>query len=201
MANLQKIVLATNNKGKILEFSRLLQPLQIEVVQQSALGIPDAEETGMTFIENAILKARHASKISGLPALADDSGLAVAALHGAPGIRSARYAGDHADPKDHIAKLLAAMHDVPDDKRHAEFHCALVLMHASDDPTPVVCDGRWPGVILREARGANGFGYDPVFYVPSQQKSAAELTPEIKNKISHRALAIQALIKRLSESS
>lgn len=199
MAKLDKIVLASGNAGKIRELTAMLQPLNIEVIPQSEFNIPDAEEPGLTFIENAIIKARHAAHLSGLPALADDSGLAVTALHGAPGIHSARYAGDHLTPKENIAKLTAEMENVPDDQRQATFHCVLALLNSFDDPAPIVCHGRWHGMILREMHGEHGFGYDPIFYVPSEKKSAAELTPEIKNNISHRGQALRALVKILAE--
>ena len=194
MVNYSKIVLATSNPGKIKELTMLLQPLNIEVIPQSAFAIEDAEEPGLTFIENAIIKARHAARLSGLPALADDSGLAVAALNGAPGIHSARYAGDHVSPKEHIGKLMDAMRDVPDDQRQAEFHCVLALLTSADDPAPIVCHGRWHGLIVREPRGEHGFGYDPVFYIPSINKVSAELESTVKNKISHRGKALQALV-------
>ena len=201
MVNFKKIVLASSNPGKIQEFKLLLQPFDIEVLNQTDLQIEDADETGLTFIENAIIKARHAASISGLPALADDSGLAVAALNGAPGIYSARYAGHKRDHKEHIAKLLTALKDVPVAQRQAEFHCVLALMRSAEDPTPLICHGRWAGTILTAPSGTQGFGYDPVFYVASEQKTAAELAPDVKNKISHRARALQLLIAQLAELS
>lgn len=187
----QKIVLASGNAGKIKELTSLLQPLHIEVIPQSQFNISDVEETGLTFIENAILKARHASKITGLPALADDSGLAVDALNGAPGIYSARYGG--------LEKLLREMQNVADDQRQASFHCVLALLQTPDDPAPIVCQGHWHGSILRENRGTQGFGYDPVFYVPSEKMTAAELEPEVKNKLSHRGQALRSLLTILTE--
>lgn len=196
---MKKVVLASNNPGKLAEFSVLLAPLGYTLIPQAALGIDDAEETGLTFIENAILKARHASTLSGLPALADDSGLAVAALGGAPGIYSARYAGEHADTHANIQKLLTAMTDIPDDERQAAFHCVLAFLSHDKDPTPLVCDGSWHGRILRAPRGSHGFGYDPVFFVPSEHLTAAELSPERKGEISHRGLAVSALLKQLPE--
>lgn len=194
-----KIVLASGNAGKIREFNQLLNALNIEVVPQSAFGIKEIAETGLSFVENAILKARYACEVSGMPALADDSGLAVAALSGAPGIYSARYAGDHVQPNEHINKLLAELAKTGNNDRSAEFHCALAFMSHANDPIPLICEGRWQGNILPAPRGDHGFGYDPVFYVPSQQKSAAELPSEIKNKLSHRALAIQSLLTLLPE--
>jgi len=194
-----KIVLASNNVGKIREFRELLSHLNLEIIPQADLDVPEAEETGLTFIENALIKARHAAKLTGLPALADDSGLSVHALQGAPGIYSARYAGVKAASKDNIHKLLAAMKDVPDDQRVASFHCVLALMTHETDPTPLVCDGKWTGTILREPRGTDGFGYDPIFFDPTRKQSAAELPPEVKNKISHRGIALQSLLTLLPE--
>lgn len=192
-----KIVLASSNVGKIRELSSLLAPYNIEIIPQSAFNIPDAEETGLTFIENAILKARHAAKLTGLPAIADDSGLAVKALNGAPGIYSARYAGSHGDPTANIHTLLANMEQVPDDQRQACFHCALVFLNHADDPTPIVCDGIWHGTILRKPHGVDGFGYDPIFYIPTLKLSAAEIDKAEKNKISHRGMAMQKLLQGL----
>lgn len=192
-----RIVLASNNKGKIHEFHELLQHFQIDVVPQAELGVEEIEETGLTFIENALIKARHAAKITGLPAIADDSGLAVNALQGAPGIYSARYAGEACDPKENIKKLLTEMRDVPDNERHASFHCVLAFMWHATDPTPIVCDGIWQGKILHAVTGDDGFGYDPIFYVPSEQKSAAQLSSAVKNSISHRGMALQLLLQQL----
>lgn len=195
---MKKIVLASSNAGKIKEFTTLLAPLGIEIIPQAALNIPDAEETGLSFIENAILKARHASLAAGLPALADDSGLAVPALGGIPGIYSARYAGVGASMHDNIQKLLEAAHDLPDNARTAEFHCVLAFMSHANDPTPLICDGNWKGLLLRAPRGASGFGYDPVFFVPEEHKTAAELEASRKNEISHRGLAVKALLTLIS---
>lgn len=194
-----KAVLASNNPGKIREFNALLQPFHLTLIPQSELGVEEIAETGLTFIENALIKARHAAHITGLPAIADDSGLAVDALMGAPGIYSARYAGENATAKDNIKKLLQELACIPDEKRHAHFHCVLVFMSYDLDPTPIVCDGKWSGMILREPKGADGFGYDPVFYIPDLKKTAAELPLAIKNKISHRGIALQSLTKMLSE--
>lgn len=196
---MKKIVLASNNAGKIKEFGALLAPFHLTVIPQAELNIPDIEETGLSFIENAILKARHASALSGLPALADDSGLAVAALNGAPGIYSARYAGKAAGTHANIQKLLTAMENVPDDKRQAAFHCVLAFLNHADDPVPLICDGLWQGSILRAPRGSAGFGYDPVFFVPSEHKTAAELTDTRKGEISHRGMAVQCLRSHLPE--
>ncbi|QSP95911.1 RdgB/HAM1 family non-canonical purine NTP pyrophosphatase [Marinobacter salinisoli] len=193
----QKLVIASNNKGKIAELTDLLGPVGFEPVAQGELGISEAEEPAVTFVENAILKARHAARASGLPALADDSGLAVDALDGAPGVRSARYAGSQASDSDNIAALLAALGDLPDTERSAQFHCVLVYLKHADDPTPLICHGRWPGAILSAPRGDGGFGYDPLFWVPEQACSAAELTREQKGKISHRGRALTQLIQQL----
>ena len=194
-----KIVLASNNSGKIREFNELLRDFHLEVIPQSEWGISDVPETGLTFIENALIKARHAAQVTGLPALADDSGLAVKALGGAPGIYSARYAGESAQAKDNIHKLLQAMQHVPEDKRQAQFHCVLAFLLHDKDPTPLVCDGAWSGTILTSPRGEHGFGYDPIFFVSGENKTSAELAPEIKNKISHRGIALQSLLKLLPE--
>jgi XTP/dITP diphosphohydrolase len=192
-----KIVLASNNAGKIQEFQALLTNFAVTIIPQAELGIPEIEETGLSFIENAILKARHAAQLSQLPALADDSGLAVSALKGAPGICSARYAGQPTNAENNIKKLLAALQQVPDTKRQASFHCILAFMTSALDPTPLVVEGQWHGIITREARGTNGFGYDPIFYVPEQQKTSAELPTALKNTLSHRAMALQLLLKAL----
>ncbi|EMX5435783.1 RdgB/HAM1 family non-canonical purine NTP pyrophosphatase, partial [Salmonella enterica] len=177
---MQKVVLATGNAGKVRELASLLSDFGLDVVAQTELGVDSAEETGLTFIENAILKARHAAKMTGLPAIADDSGLAVDVLGGAPGIYSARYSGENATDQQNLEKLLHTLRDVPDDKRQARFHCVLVYLRHAEDPTPIVCHGSWPGVITRQAAGNGGFGYDPIFFVPSEGKTAAELTREEK---------------------
>ena len=194
-----RIVLASNNPGKIQEFRELLKDFALKIVPQAELGVEEVEETGLTFIENALIKARHAASKTGLPAISDDSGLAVAALQGAPGIYSARYAGANASAEDNIEKLLAALKTIPDEKRQADFHCVLVFMSHANDPTPLVCTGKWSGTILQAPVGKRGFGYDPLFYVPSEQKTAAELSPTIKNKISHRGIALHSLLKILPE--
>lgn len=193
-----KLVLATHNTGKLAELRGLLAGHGIELVSQAQLGIPDIEETGLTFIENALLKARHAARISGLPALADDSGLCVEALGGAPGLYSARYAGEDGDAQANILKLLDALADVPDEHRAAHFHCALVLLRHAEDPAPLVCEGRWHGSILHEVRGEGGFGYDPLFLDHATGQSAAELSQEEKAAISHRGRALRQLIEALS---
>ncbi len=197
----RKLVIASNNKGKIAELTDLLGPLGLQPVAQGELGVSEAEEPAVTFVENAILKARHASRITGLPALADDSGLAVDALGGAPGVRSARYAGEQASDRDNIDALIAAMNSVPAADRGAQFHCVLVYLRHADDPTPVICHGRWPGRILTATQGDGGFGYDPVFLVPETGTSAAELTREQKGRISHRGRALAQLLAQLQQGA
>ena len=195
----ESIVLASNNAGKVREISQLLAGAQIRVVPQGAHGVPEVEETGLTFVENAILKARHAARHSGLAAIADDSGLEVDALHGAPGIYSARYAGAGASDQDNLVKLLHDLDDLPDEARTARFQCVLVYLRHADDPTPLICQGTWEGRILTAPRGTNGFGYDPVFFVPTEGCSAAELDPTTKNRLSHRGQALRQL-QRLLEA-
>ncbi|WP_162047230.1 XTP/dITP diphosphatase [Vibrio taketomensis] len=198
---MSKIVLATGNQGKVREMADLLADFGFEVLAQSDFNIVEAEETGTTFIENAIIKARHAAKETGLPAIADDSGLEVDYLNGAPGIYSARYAGVDASDADNISKLLAAMQGVPEEQRTARFHCVLVLMRHADDPTPIVCHGKWEGRILTEAQGENGFGYDPIFFVPEDNCSSAQLEPARKKQLSHRGKALKALFSTLAEQA
>ena len=188
---MKRIVLASGNAGKLREFSQLFANWDIEVVPQSEFDVPEADETGLSFIENALIKARHASRISGLPALADDSGLAVDALEGAPGIYSARYAGTGATDADNNRKLLEALADVDDAQRGASFHCALAFVRRHDDPVPLLCSAQWSGRILREPSGDQGFGYDPLFYVESQGMTSAQLPRDVKNQLSHRAQAVQ----------
>lgn len=194
-----KLVIATGNPGKLAEFARLLAPLGIECVAQGDLGVEEAEETGQTFVENALIKARHASRATGLPALADDSGLCVDALGGAPGLYSARYAGAAADAAANIAKLLDALDGVPAERRTAQFHAVLALLRHPEDPQPVIAEGRWRGSILDAPRGDGGFGYDPVFLDPESGRSAAELDPDRKARVSHRGRAVDALRARLAE--
>jgi XTP/dITP diphosphohydrolase len=195
------IVLASSNAGKVREFNQLLAGLQLEVVPQSQYSVHDADETGLTFVENAILKARNAAQHTNLPALADDSGLEVDALHGAPGIYSARYAGPKASDAENLEKLLAMLKDVPEEKRAARFQCVLVYLRHALDPTPLICQGTWEGHILPAPRGGNGFGYDPVFFVPTHACSAAELPAETKNALSHRGQALRQLLGALSGRS
>lgn len=192
---MKKLVLASNNAKKMKELNALLAPLGFEVIPQGQLGIPEAEEPHCTFIENALAKARHAAEASGLPALADDSGLCVAALGGAPGVYSARYAGEPKSDARNNAKLLADLAGQTD--RRAHFACVLVLVRSADDPQPIIAEGEWHGTILEAQRGADGFGYDPLFYVPTHCQTAAELDGAIKNTLSHRGQAMQKLIARL----
>jgi XTP/dITP diphosphohydrolase len=192
---IEKLVLASGNQGKLREFSQLFADKDIQVIPQNEFDTIEAEETGLSFVENAILKARNACKFSGLPALADDSGLEVDALKGAPGIYSARYAGPDASDQDNYLKLLEAMQGVPAEQRTARFQCVLVYMRHENDPTPQVFQGSWEGQILTEPSGAEGFGYDPVFLIPNEACSAAELTKERKNTLSHRGQAIQELLR------
>lgn len=196
-----KIVLATGNQGKVREMADLLSDFGFDVVAQSEFNVSDVEETGTTFIENAIIKARHAAKETGLASIADDSGLEVDALKGAPGIYSARYAGVGATDQQNLEKLLEAMKEVPEEQRTARFHCVLVLMRHENDPTPIVCHGKWEGRILTEAHGENGFGYDPVFFVPEDNCASAELEPARKKQLSHRGKALKQLFATLSEQS
>ncbi|MCU7828252.1 MAG: RdgB/HAM1 family non-canonical purine NTP pyrophosphatase [Candidatus Thiodiazotropha sp. (ex Myrtea sp. 'scaly one' KF741663)] len=195
----EKIVLASNNAGKVREINQLLSTEQIEVVPQKAFNIPDAVEDGLSFVENAIKKARHASSLSGLPAIADDSGIEVDALNGAPGIYSARFAGEGATDLANLQKLLESIKEVPEEKRTARFQCLMVYMRHAEDPTPLICQGTWEGRILNEPSGDNGFGYDPVFYVPTHKCSSAELSAEVKNSLSHRGQALQKLLQVLSQ--
>lgn len=194
-----KVVVASGNPGKLAEFERLLAPLGFDCVPQSALGVEDAEETGLTFVENAVIKARHAAHATGLPALADDSGLCVDALGGAPGLYSARYAGPQADPGANIAKLLDELKGRPDAERGAYFHAVIVLLRHRADPRPLIAEGSWHGRILETARGDGGFGYDPVFLDPERGLSAAELDPATKARVSHRGRAVDALRAQLAD--
>jgi XTP/dITP diphosphohydrolase len=191
------VVLASNNAGKLREFAELLQGVDFEVLPQARFAVAEVEETGVTFVENALLKARHASALSGLPAMADDSGLEVDALRGAPGVRSARYAGPRATDRENIEKLLDALAGVPDDRRTGRFQCIICYLRHAADPTPVICQGTWDGRILPAPRGRHGFGYDPVFLARGVDCSAAELPLDIKNRVSHRARALRALLERL----
>ena len=193
----QRIVLATGNRGKVEEMQAILAPFGLEVVPQSAFGVPEAEETGLTFVENAIIKARNAAYHTGLPAIADDSGLEVDHLRGAPGIYSSRFAGPDAIDTDNVAKLLSDLKSVPDSERSARFQCLMVFMAHDRDPTPLICQGTWEGSILHAPRGEGGFGYDPVFYVPTHNCASAELSAEVKNQLSHRGQALRKLAEAL----
>jgi XTP/dITP diphosphohydrolase len=196
-----KFVVASSNAGKLAEFRDLLGEAGYEFVTQGELGVTDAEETGLTFVENALLKARHAARVTGLPALADDSGLCVDALGGAPGLYSARYAGSHGDAQANIAKLLEAMKDVPPAQRTAHFIAVIVLLRHAEDPQPIIAEGRWSGMILGAPRGDGGFGYDPVFLDPENNLSGAEFDPAIKNRLSHRGRALAMLRQKLADTA
>ncbi|MGF1701546.1 XTP/dITP diphosphatase [Photobacterium makurazakiensis] len=197
---MSKLVLATGNQGKVKEMASLLADFGFDVVAQSDYNVSSVAETGTTFIENAIIKARHAAKETGLPAIADDSGLEVDYLKGAPGIYSARFAGEGASDQDNIQKLLAEMDGVPTELRTARFHCVLVMMRHENDPTPLVCHGSWEGSILTETHGSNGFGYDPVFWVQEDQCASAELLPARKKQLSHRGKALATLFAALKDA-
>lgn len=192
-----RLVLATNNPGKLREFRELLAPLGFDVEPLAQFTHVNADETGLSFIENAILKARHASQAANLPAIADDSGIEVDALHGAPGIYSARYAGAGASDRRNLDKLLDALRDVPLEQRTARYQCALVFMRWPTDPSPLVCQASWEGRVIATPRGAGGFGYDPVFELPALGKTAAELSADDKNRISHRGKALRELVTQL----
>lgn len=194
---MDRLVLASGNAGKHGELAAMLKPLGIELLRQSDWRVAPVPETGLSFVENALIKARHAARATGLPALADDSGLLVDALEGAPGLHSARYAGPEATDADNVAKLLDAVGDLPPARRSARFVCVLVLLRRADDPAPMICEGDWHGSIAEAPRGERGFGYDPVFLVPGDDCTAAELAPERKNRISHRGQALAALVERL----
>ncbi|MFZ9328512.1 MAG: RdgB/HAM1 family non-canonical purine NTP pyrophosphatase [Burkholderiaceae bacterium] len=195
----QRLVLASNNAGKLREFAQLFEPFAIELIPQGQLGISAAEEPFDRFIDNALAKARHASKLSGLPAIADDSGICVDALGGAPGVRSARFAGEHCSDTDNNQKLLSLL--VGHANRQAHYVCALVVVRDADDPNPIIVETRWDGEIIDEPRGQEGFGYDPYFYLPQLQMTAAELSPERKNAISHRGQALVQLMRQLQSDS
>ena len=197
MARVEKIVIASNNRGKLKEIEALFIGKDISIVPQSDFSISDADETGLSFIENAIIKARHAAEQTQLPAIADDSGIEVDILNGEPGIYSARFAGEGASDEDNLNLLLEKLKQSGEAKPSARFQCAMVYLRHASDPTPLIAQGSWQGHIVFEPRGANGFGYDPIFYVPDQRCTSAELPPQLKNKISHRAQAMQLLLKKL----
>jgi XTP/dITP diphosphohydrolase len=190
----QTIVLATSNPGKAKEFNRMLEGSNIKIVLQSEFNVISPEETGTTFVENAIIKAREASRVSGLPAIADDSGIEVDFLKGKPGVKSARYSGENATDESNLQKLLTELQNVQKNERTARYHCVLVLMRHADDPNPIIFQKHWNGEILTEKRGTNGFGYDPIFLVPLLGKTAAELEPDLKNRLSHRGQAMNELL-------
>ena len=197
MSSLNTLVLASSNAGKLKEFNQLLSPLGLDVRPQSEFGVRDVEETGLTFVENALLKARETSRISGLPALADDSGLEVDALQGAPGIYSARYAGEPKSDERNNEKLLSALSHCAEGQRSGRYWCVLVYLRHPEDPVPVIVQRSWEGEILAHPRGNGGFGYDPLFWLPSQGMSVAELPSETKNRLSHRGRALQGLVELL----
>ncbi|BCB09864.1 MAG: RdgB/HAM1 family non-canonical purine NTP pyrophosphatase [Vreelandella alkaliphila] len=197
MASSNTLVLASGNVGKLKEFNQLLAPLGLDVRAQSEFGVGDVEETGLTFVENALLKAREASRISGLPALADDSGLEVDALHGAPGIYSARYAGEPKSDERNNEKLLTSLSSYAEGQRSGRYWCVLVYLRHAEDPVPVIVQRSWEGEILAHPRGNGGFGYDPLFWLPDQGMSVAELSSETKNRLSHRGRALQGLVELL----
>ncbi len=194
----KKVVLASGNPGKLREFFRILGDAGFEIVAQSEYNVVDVPETGLTFVENAIIKARNAAQQTGLPALADDSGIEVDALNGQPGIYSARYSGKGDDANN--LKLLEEMKDVPDAQRTARFRCCIVDMRHAEDPSPLIADASWEGIIMREMSGANGFGYDPLFFVPTHGTSSAELDPDVKNSISHRGKALEQILTLMTAS-
>ena len=196
-----KVVMASSNPGKLREINQILGGLDMKVLPQSDFDVPDADETGLTFVENSILKARHAAQLTRLPAIADDSGLEVDALKGAPGIYSARFSGLGATDEKNLQKLLEDLKGVPESERTARFQCLMVFMSHAEDPTPLICQGTWEGRILFEPRGEGGFGYDPIFYVPSEDCASAELAPEVKNALSHRGQALTKLVKALEATN
>lgn len=201
MPTLMQVVLATNNPGKLRELQALLAPLSMQVLPQSQFTQESIEETGLSFVENAILKARHAAKVSGLPAIADDSGIEVDALRGAPGIYSARYAGEGASDLDNLNKLLAAVREVAPAQRTARYRCALAFMRWESDPAPIICQASWEGRIIDTPRGTGGFGYDPIFELLDCPLTAAQIQAEHKNQISHRARALHALVAQLQQQA
>tara|TARA_R110001599_G_scaffold103605_1_gene263723 strand:+ start:191 stop:790 length:600 start_codon:yes stop_codon:yes gene_type:complete len=192
-----KIVLATGNKGKLAEFQHLLESLPFDILPQSDFEVPEAVEDGLSFVENALIKARHAAHLTALPAIADDSGLEVDALNGAPGIYSSRFSGENATDQQNNLRLLSLLQEVPREQRTARFHCLLVYLRHAEDPTPLICQGTWEGLIGFTPEGDNGFGYDPLFYIPELGRTSAQLGKEEKNRISHRARAMALLQERL----
>ena len=197
MPEKHSIVLASNNAGKVREIDAILSGINLHVVSQSEFAVPEIEETGKTFVENAILKARNASLHTGLPAIADDSGIEIHALNGQPGIFSARYAGAGATDEANLLKLVGAVEKLPEDKRQARFICIMVFLQHADDPVPVIAEGIWNGIAITSPRGENGFGYDPMFFLPERNCTSAELPPDVKNRISHRGQALYSLLEKL----
>lgn len=190
---MKTIVLASANPGKLREFAQILAVFHLKVVPQSQFKVADVEETGLSFVENALIKARNAARHTGLPAISDDSGIEVDVLNGAPGIYSARFAREGANDAENNTLLLEKLKDVPDAQRTARYHCVIVYMHHANDPMPLICQGTWEGRILQAPQGENGFGYDPLFYVPTHDCASAELHPSVKNQLSHRGQALRAL--------
>ncbi len=197
---MKEIILASGNKGKVREITSMLTGQNIKIRPQSEFNVSEVEETGLTFVENALIKARHAAKISGLPAIADDSGIEVDALMGAPGIYSARYAGIGATDQENLNQLLQDVSAIDDPHRTARFQCVLVLLRHENDPTPIICQGTWEGSLLRHSAGDNGFGYDPIFWLEGRQCTSAQLSPEIKDQLSHRGQALRKLVAILEKS-
>ncbi len=198
MTETHRVVLASNNQGKVREINSLLHDLYIDVVPQAQFDVEDAIEDGLTFVENALIKARHAAVRTSLPAIADDSGIEVDALDGEPGIYSARYAGESATDQDNLEKLIENISDLPEADRKARFVCVMVYMRYPKDPVPLISQGIWEGHLITEPRGSHGFGYDPIFFVPEHQCTSAELPPEIKNAMSHRGQALRKLVASIS---
>jgi len=198
LGKIKRVVLASNNPGKLREISEMMTGLHLEILPQSKFNVPEIEETGLTFVENAILKARNASKCTGLPAIGDDSGIELDALNGEPGIYSSRYAGEGASDAANLIKLVEVVRQIPEDKRITRFICLMVYLRHATDPAPVIAEGIWEGIAVTEPKGKNGFGYDPMFFVPGYNCTSAELPPEIKNQISHRAQALKKLIAQLN---
>ena len=197
---MKTIVLASANPGKLREFAQILAQFDFEMIPQSQFDVSEAEETGLSFVENALIKARHAAQYTNLPAISDDSGIEVDALKGAPGIYSARFAGVGASDEENNRLLLEKLIQVTDEQRTARYHCVIVYLRHANDPIPLICQGTWEGRLLREPRGKNGFGYDPLFYVPTHDCTSAELSPEIKNQLSHRGQALRALQAALKKA-
>lgn len=195
-----RVVVATGNAGKLRELRACLEDLRLTLLPQNELGVDSPVEDGLSFVENALIKARHAARVTGLPALADDSGLEVPALNGAPGIYSARYAGEQASDRDNIDKLLSNMRGLQGEQRRARFRCVIAFLRHAEDPVPLICEGAWEGHIAQAPAGEGGFGYDPVFHVSGDGRTAAEFTPEEKNRLSHRARALTQLRQRLGET-